>query len=59
MTKSQLAQAAGVCPDTLRKWLADPFIRQQLAHLHIHPHQKLLPPKAVQIICNHYAIEID
>lgn len=59
MTKSQLARKAGVSEQTLRVWLRDPFIREQLAPLKLKKQQILLPPAAVQIIVNHYAIEID
>ena len=59
MTKSQLARKAGVSERTLQRWLADPYIRQQLAHLKLKTKQQLLPPSAVQIIAEHYAIEID
>lgn len=59
MTKSQLAKKAGVCEQTLRVWLRDPYIREQLAPLKLKKQQILLPPRAVEIICNHYAIEID
>ena len=59
MTKSQLAKAAGVSEQTLRVWLRDPYIREQLAPLKLKKQQILLPPVAVQIIVNHYAIEID
>ena len=59
MTKSQLARKAGVSEQTLRVWLRDPYIRQQLAPLKLKKQQILLPPAAVQIIVNHYAIEID
>ena len=59
MTKSQLARKAGVTEQTLRVWLRDPYIRQQLAPLKLKKQQILLPPAAVQIIVNHYAIEID
>lgn len=59
MTKKQLAKAAGVSIRTLRRWLKDPYIQEQLAPLKLKPQQVLLPPSAVQIIINHYAIEID
>jgi transposase-like protein len=59
MTKSQLARKAGVCEQTLRVWLRDPYIRQQLAPLKLKKQQIILPPRAVQIIAEHYAIEID
>ena len=59
MTKSQLAKAAGVSTETLRRWLKDDFIAKQLMPLKLKKQQKKLPPSAVQIICNHYVIEID
>ena len=59
MTKSQLARKAGVSERTLQRWLKDPFMRQQLALLKLKSKQQLLPPRAVQIISEHYAIEID
>jgi len=59
MTKSQLARKAGVSEQTLRVWLRDPYIRQLLAPLKLKKQQILLPPAAVQILVNHYAIEID
>ena len=59
MTKSQLARKAGVSEQTLRVWLRDPYIREQLAPLKLKKQQIILPPAAVQIIVNHYAIEID
>ena len=58
MTKSELAKAAGVCSDTLRNWLKDPYIRQQLAPLKLKKQQKKLPPRAVQIIVEHFVIEV-
>ena len=54
-----MAKKAGVSRWTLRRWLRDPYIRQQLAPYQLTEKQQLLPPGAVQIIINHYAIEID
>ena len=59
MSKAELARAAGVSEDTLRKWLMDPYIQKQLKPYLFSKHQQILPPKAVQIIINHYAIEIN
>ena len=59
ITKKQLARKAGVSMRTLRRWLSDPYIRKQLEPLKLKPQQQLLPPRAVQIITDHYAIEID
>lgn len=59
MTKSQLARKAGVSRWTLRRWLSDPYIRQKLPPYQLTDKQQILPPGAVQIISEHYAIEID
>lgn len=59
MSKTELARAAGVSMCTLRRWLADPYIQEQLKPYHLLKQQQILPPKAVQIIIEHYAIEID
>lgn len=59
MTKSALARAAGVSMRTFRRWLNEPYIVQQLAPLKLKKKQQKLPPSAVQIITEHYAIEID
>ena len=58
MTKSALAKAAGVSKRTFRRWLKDPYIVRQLAPLRLNKKQQLLPPSAVQIIVEHYSIEI-
>ena len=58
MTKSQLAKAAGVSMRTLRRWLADPYIQKQLSALQLKKQQVKLPPRAVQIIVEHYSIDI-
>ena len=57
MSKAELARAAGVSRDTLRRWLLDPYMQQQLKPFHLTKQQQILPPKAAQIICEHYAIE--
>ena len=59
MTKSQLARAAGVHYTTFWRWLQHPAIRAKLAPYHLPKHQHILPPAVVQIICDHYVIEID
>ncbi len=59
MTKSQLAKKAGVSTRTLQNWLSDPYIQHLLQPLCLNKQQHILPPRAVQIIIDHYAIEID
>ncbi len=58
-TKSELAKAAGVSERTLRRWLAEPYMRKQLRPFHLKKRQRTLPARAVQKICEHYVIEID
>ena len=59
MTKSQLAKKAGVQYKVFQRWLQDPEIQNKLASCHLKPKQQILPPAAVQIIAEHYVIEID
>ena len=58
-TNSELAQAAGVSERTLRRWLAEPYMRKQLRPFHLKKRQRTLPAKAVKLIADHYVIEID
>ena len=59
MTKAQLAKKAGVSGRTLYAWLTNPYIQTKLEPFNLKKKQKLLPPGAVEIIANHYVIEID
>ena len=59
ISKSELAKAAGVSERTLRRWLAEPYMRKQLRPFHLKKRQRTLPAKAVKKIANHYVIEID
>ena len=55
-TKTELARAAGVCPETFRRWL-----KTDQAFLCAHgvgPTSKILPPKVVQYLCDKYAIDL-
>lgn len=56
MTKTQLADAAGVSHKTLQRWLA--LHHKQLALLGVTPKTRLLPPTAVKLIADHYGIDI-
>ena len=55
-TKIELARAAGVCPDTFRRWLKTD--RAFLEANGVTPTTKLFPPKVVKYLCENYAIEI-
>ena len=59
MTKTQLAQAAGVSRQTLWRWMRDPYIRKQIDRMHIPPNRKTLPSKAVKFLCEHYVIDLN
>ena len=59
MTKAELAEAAGVSRQTMRLWLKDPYIRDRLASMNLKKNQHILPPAAVEIIVEHYSIEIE
>ena len=56
MSKSELANAAGVSRDTFRRWLkADvAFLRQH----GVKPTAKLLPPQVVSYLIDKYCIEV-
>ena len=55
-TKAQLADAAGVSPETFRRWLKTD--RAFLEVNGIRPTTKLFPPKVVKYLCEKYDIEI-
>lgn len=56
-TKSQLAAMADVSVNTFRRWLR----RHQdaLEQMGVHPNDRLLPPIAVQYICDKFGIVIE
>lgn len=56
MSKSELADLAGVSPRTFCRWLS--LHREQLSGLGIAPNARLIPPVGVRYICEHYGIEV-
>ena len=56
MSKSELAQAAGVSVDTLMRWL-DPH-QQHLEALGMRPGMRVLPPKVVTYIVETLCIDV-
>ena len=55
-TKTELARAAGVSPETFRRWLKTD---QAVLCAHgVGPTSKILPPKVVQYLCDKYAIDL-
>ncbi len=54
MLKSEIARAAGLSTNTLRRWMLS---RQQvLRKMGVTHTQRLLPPKAVKYICHEFGI---
>lgn len=53
-TKSEIAQAAGMSVNTLRRWMKRN--EHKFAHLDLDPTQRLLHPKAVRFICEELGI---
>ena len=56
MTKSELAQAAGISVDTLMRWLKPH--RQQLEALGMQPKMRVLPPRVVAYIVETFCIDV-
>ena len=56
MYKSELAAAAGVSLQTFRNWIKNDT--QQLAQRGVSKTTKILPPNAVQYLCEKYVIYI-
>ena len=56
MTKSELAQAAGISVDTLMRWLKPH--RQQLEALGMQSNMRVLPPKVVVYIVETFCIDV-
>ena len=56
MTKSELAQAAGISVDTLVRWLKPH--RRQLEALGLQPNMRVLPPRVVTYIVETFCIDV-
>ena len=56
MSKSELAMAAGISVDTLKRWL-EPH-RKQLEALGMRPGMRVLPPKVVAYIVETFCIDV-
>ena len=56
MTKSELAQAAGVSRRTLQRWLSRHS--DELMMLGVRPRDKLLPPVVVRYVAEQYGIDL-
>ena len=56
MYKYELANAAGVSRDTLRRWLSEN--RSKMEEMGAKPRSQLLPPRAVAWGCREYGIDL-
>ncbi len=56
MSKSELAQCAGVSPRTFCRWLAGH--KEELRRLGISPKAHIIPPVGVRYICEQYGIDL-
>ena len=56
MSKSQIAECAGVSVRTLMNW-CEPF-REELTSMGMTPTAKVLPPHIVKFICEKFDIEL-
>ena len=54
MLKSEIARAAGVSTNTLRRWMNQH--EEKLRGLGVRKHTKLLSPKVVRWVCEEYGI---
>ena len=59
LTKKELVKAAGVSARTFRRWLETPYMRERLKPFGLKKQQHILPPEVVEIITEHYVIEVD
>lgn len=56
MSKSELAQAAGISLSTLARWMK-PY-RQELEALGMRPGMRVLPPRVVKYLSDLYCIDV-
>ena len=57
MSKSELADAAGVSLDTMREWCI-PY-RKELETMGLRPNAKVLPPSIVKFLAEKFCIDVD
>ena len=54
-TKSEIAQAAGISPELLRRWMMEH--RNVIGAMGVKPTRRLLPPKVVRYMCRELGID--
>ena len=55
-SKSELAEAAGISLDTLRKW-CEPY-QKELEAMGLNPNARVLPPNIVKILAEKFCIDL-
>ncbi len=53
-SKSEIADAAGVCQKTLARWMRGH--REKLRAMGVSPSQRILTPRAVEYVCREFGI---
>ena len=56
-TKSEIAQAAGISPEVLRRWMMEH--RRDISAMGVRPTRRLLPPKVVRYMCRELGLDDD
>jgi hypothetical protein len=59
MYKFELADAAGVSRQTFYNWTKTKTVQEELAKMGVPRNAKLLPPCAVQYLCDKYCISLE
>ena len=54
-SKSEIAQAAGISTEVLRRWMMEH--RRDISAMGVRPTRRLLPPKVVRYMCRELGIE--
>ena len=56
-TKSEIAQAAGISTEVLRRWMMEH--RRDIGAMGVRPTRRLLPPKVVRYMCRELGLDDD
>ena len=54
-TKSEIAQAAGISTEVLRRWMMEH--RRDISAMGVRPTRRLLPPKVVHYMCRELGLD--
>ena len=56
-TKSEIAQAAGISTEVLRRWMMEH--RRDISAMGVRPTRRLLPPRVVRYMCRELGLDDD